>query len=496
MARKKTKRDNYLRELIFGNENSLFDVSGDSRNPLENDRRQGDSKGNRVFTVSELTSMIRTVLELNLPERILVRGEISNLSQPSSGHIYFTLKDEYSQINCVVWRSVNTKIKFSLEDGLAVIAGGRIDIYAPRGQYQLYVDLLKPAGLGELELAFRQLKEKLEKQGIFDPSHKIAPPKYPFTIAVITSPTGAAIRDIIRTLNLRWPIGRILIYPVQVQGEQAKYEISQAIKEINLYADELDIDVIILSRGGGSLEDLWAFNEEIVARSIYESHVPIITGIGHEIDVTIADLVADLRSATPTAAAQQATPKLEDIIQLLDKYYLRINNIIHKRLSSEKRHLQILTNRAMFRNAKMILAYYIQKLDETTQNMQRAITAKTTLTKNRLHRSELSLNKITPQVLLTRSSYKLENISSRLCAAMRTRYKTNTLKIEHLGKRLDNCDYRKVLKRGFAIVKNAENNKLITSVRQVKINGRIKTEFTDGVINSRVIENHEKDNKK
>ncbi len=525
MARKGTRRGNHLREIIFGNEKSLFELSNDSDDLREDDivrasadgvdnivddiadnnigdnnptankfrksSRQIDSEGKeeRIFTVSELTGLIRLALDVNLPERLLVSGEISNLSQPNSGHIYFTLKDEHAQINCVIWRSVSSKIKFSIEDGLAVIAGGRIDVYAPRGQYQLYVDMLKPAGVGELELAFRQLKEKLERQGLFDISHKLSVPEYPFTIAVITSPTGAAIRDIIRTLNLRWPVGRVLIYPVQVQGEQAKNEISKAIEEINLYADELDIDVIILARGGGSLEDLWAFNEEIVARAIYKSRVPIITGIGHEIDITIADLVADLRSATPTAAAQQATPKLEDVLNRLDKYVIRMRNVIDGKLYAENRHLKTLANRAIFRNPKMILSYYIQKLDETSQYLRQAIISRLTRTKSELNREELRLSKVSPNVLLTRSSLRLRHSGEKLISAMHARYDKNVLNMAHLRKRLENCDYRRVLKRGFAIVRDAENNGLITSAKQAKIDSQIETELADGVIKSRVIKN-------
>ncbi len=500
MARRRTKRNSNLRDIIFGDE-SLFDVSQELAECIPkttvDSKTQSESQNlreqKRIFTVSELTLMIRTALELNLPERLLVTGEISNLSQPSSGHIYFTLKDEYAQINCVVWRSISSKIKFSLENGIAVIAGGNIDIYAPRGQYQLYVDMLKPAGVGELELAFRQLKEKLEKQGLFDSSHKLPLPKYPFTIAIVTSLTGAAIRDIIRTLNLRWPIGRVLIYPVQVQGEQAKFEIAQAIKDVNLNADKLNIDLIILARGGGSLEDLWAFNEEIVARAIYESQLPIITGIGHEIDVTIADLVADLRSATPTAAAQLATPKLEDVLTQLNKYLMRMDNVVSQQIWTNKRHLRTLANRGIFRNPKMILAYYIQKLDETTQSLQKFIALSVTRARATLHSNELNLNKISPRILFTRSKYKLENLKDKLSSAMQSRYKTDTLNIEHLQKRLDNCDYRRVLKRGFAIVKKAENNKLITSVKQTKINERILTELSDGLITSKIIRKNDAD---
>ncbi len=481
MARRKR---NDLRKVIFGDEDSLFDLSDDGssksmREPIQQER---------IFTVSELTALVRSVLQNHLPERILVSGEISNLSQPDSGHIYFTLKDEYAQINCVIWRSVASKIKFSLEDGLAVIAGGSVDIYAPRGQYQLYVDMLKPAGIGELELAFRQLKEKLEKQGLFDSARKKPIPQYPFTIAVITSATGAAIRDIVRTLNLRWPIGKVLIYPVQVQGENAKYEIAQAIKDLNIYADDLNIDLIILARGGGSLEDLWAFNEEIVARAIYESELPIITGVGHEIDITIADLVADLRAATPTAAAQLATPKLTDILAKLDKYFARINNVIAKKYSSEARHLLMLANRPMFRNPVMLLAGYVQRLDESAQNLQKIIAEKIAESRNTIHSKELKFNRVSPQILLMRSQHRLENLGKSLSSALDLLYKTNSTKIDHFQKRLDNCDYRRVLKRGFAIVRKADDGKLLTSVSQAQINEEIATELSDGFIKSRIEE--------
>jgi len=466
-----------------------------------------------------------------MPESLHVVGEISNLCLAGSGHIYFTLKDSQSQINCVFWRSKANGLKFQLADGMAVVVRGSLDIYEPRGQYQLYVERITPHGVGELELAFRQLKEKLEKQGLFDPEHKKPLPSFPLTIAVVTSPTGAAIRDVLRTLELRWPVGRVLVYPVQVQGQDAAPQIAAALRTLNKNAKQLKLDVILLVRGGGSLEDLWAFNEEIVAQAIFDSKIPIVSGVGHEVDVTIADLVADHRAATPTAAAQAATPVLPDVMDEIRTYFHRLQGQTSQTLTIEKGRLQQLAGRGMFRHPVVILGPFVRHFDETTQRLIDAIKVIARTSRNQGHQAELKLGKIAPTVLVARAENQIGKLQQTLKYAMdayflqekgkfarqvtllnerspqmrivKGKYNLSTLEatlksftnkyaqtkslfLQTLEARLITCDYKQVLRRGFAIVRRAKDSKILASVESVTENETMISEFADGTVVSKV----------
>ena len=273
------------------------------------------NSGRYIYKVNELTSSVKIILEDSFPN-IWVEGEVSNFRNPSSaGHFYFTLKDSRSEIRCVFFKSHNEKIKFELKDGMHVIVCGRVSIYEARGVYQLNVTKMEPKGIGALQLAFEQLKEKLFKEGLFDESHKKSIPIVPNRIGIVTSPTGAAIKDMLHVLKRRFSNVEIIINPVKVQGDGAKEEIAEAIEDFNKL---INIDVLIVARGGGSLEDLWAFNEEIVARAIYNSKVPVISAVGHEIDWTISDFVADLRVPTPSVAAETVIASKNELIDRLD----------------------------------------------------------------------------------------------------------------------------------------------------------------------------------
>ena len=275
--------------------------------------------GRYIYTVSQLTSSIKIVLEDSF-QSIWIEGEVSNL-KASSGHFYFTLKDERSELKCVFFKSSNEKIKFEMKDGMQVLCSGRISIYEKRGVYQLYVAKIEPKGVGALQLAFEQLKEKLFKEGLFDKAHKKEIPILPEKIGIVTSITGAAIRDILHVLNKRFSNVEVIIYPVRVQGDEAREEIASAIDEFNRLKN---VDVMIVGRGGGSLEDLWAFNEEIVARAIYNSKIPVISAVGHEIDWTISDFVADMRAPTPSVAAEIVIVKKSELADRLDEIEKKI----------------------------------------------------------------------------------------------------------------------------------------------------------------------------
>jgi len=292
-----------------------------------------DSK--KVYSVTELTRKIKNILEQNF-SHVWVEGEVSNFLRHSSGHMYLSLKDENSALSCVFFRRENQKLKFEVENGMQVLALGRISVYEPRGQYQIYIESLEPQGLGALQLAFEQLKKKLDKEGLFDAARKKALPYLPQRIGVVTSPTGAAVRDIINVLSRRWPGIEILINPVKVQGAGSAEEIAQAIAEFNEYGK---IDTMIVGRGGGSLEDLWAFNEEVVARAIAASEIPIISAVGHEIDFTISDFVADLRAPTPSAAAELVVPRRDELQNTIENYKTRISQALLSGVNSTRQFL-------------------------------------------------------------------------------------------------------------------------------------------------------------
>lgn len=295
----------------------------------------------KILSITELTHNIKDHLEKAFAE-VWVEGEISNLRSPSSGHYYFSLKDEQSQLRAVLFRFMGRQLKCELADGMLVICRGRITIYEPRGDYQLIVDYIEPKGIGALQLAFEQLKEKLRAEGLFDPEHKRPLPMLPRRIGIVTSPTGAAIRDLLKVIGRRFPPMAILISPVRVQGEGSAQEIAQAINQLSQMSG---VDVIIVARGGGSLEDLWAFNEEIVARAIYQSALPVISAIGHEIDFTIADFVADLRAPTPSAAGELVVPEKAELVQRIRLLSDRLHNRVGYMLAMEKHQVLFLSKR-------------------------------------------------------------------------------------------------------------------------------------------------------
>ena len=294
-----------------------------------------------ILTVSELTQKVKTRLETDF-EEVWVEGEISNLRRPSSGHSYLTLKDEKSQIRAVIFRFMGRYLKFEPQDGMLVICRGKMSVYEPRGEYQLILDYMEPKGVGALQLAFEQLKEKLAREGLFATEHKKPLPYLPRKIGIVTSPTGAAVKDLLNVIGRRFPTMSILISPVKVQGEGSAQEIARAVDELNLVQG---IDVIIVARGGGSLEDLWSFNEECVARAIYRSSIPVVSAVGHEIDFTIADFVADLRAPTPSAAGELVVRDKGELVNFIESLSDRLRNRTLQILETEKKHSQLVMKR-------------------------------------------------------------------------------------------------------------------------------------------------------
>ena len=445
-----------------------------------NDGRGEDGAGRNVYTVSELNLEARALLEENFP-RIWVEGEISNLARPRSGHIYFSLKDDRCQLRCAMFRMHNRRIDFAPEDGQQVLAQGRISLYPERGDYQLIVQFLEEAGAGALRRAFEALKKRLAGEGLFDEEDKRPLPTLPRQIGVVTSPTGAALRDILSILARRFPAIPVLIYPVPVQGAGAAPEI---VRMLDVASERDECDVLILARGGGSLEDLWAFNEEAVARAIRRCRVPVVTGVGHEVDVTIADFAADRRAATPSAAAELVSPEVGEWRQQLGKGVQRLGRHAHRRIAEERRLLGALTRRLV--HPRRRLFDLSQGLDTMMARMARAARQVGTARRARLSTADARLRQRDPSQVLAghrgiwrQLTQRLRQGSDRYVLSQRTRLAGIVRALEAVGPRA-------TLDRGYAIVTRADDGTLVRAVGQVKAGEDIDTRLADGRLRSTV----------
>lgn len=405
------------------------------------------------LTVSQLTKYIKYKIDndINLRE-VYLKGEISNFKAHTRGHFYFTIKDEGSRINAVMFQSAASKVKFTPEDGMKILVTGRISVYEATGGYQIYVNEMTEDGVGNLYVAFEQLKKKLASEGLFADSHKKRIPKIPERVGVITAPTGAAIRDIISTINRRFPLTEIILLPSLVQGEGAKEDIVRQIKR----AEDYNLDVLIVGRGGGSIEDLWAFNEEIVARAIYECPIPVISAVGHEIDFTIADFVADLRAPTPTGAAEIAVPNKSDVLNYINQLNLRCKKAMTTVLELKKKKLDSLKNHYILNNPLDLYSAKIQKLDYLTESLvknYKVIIDKEKLKLNNIKTKPLFSN---PLVILDKTKQKYTLLLSKLNA----------------------LSPLKTLERGYSIIKL--NDKAVTSIKDLQKDDLINIELKDG----------------
>jgi exodeoxyribonuclease VII large subunit len=354
--------------------------------------------GIKVLSVGELTRDVKMLMEEAFPA-VWVSGEISNISRPSSGHVYLTLKDSEAQLRAVLWRSSAKGVRFQLQDGLEVIARGRISVYAARGEYQLVIDHLQPKGMGALELALRQLREKLLGLGYFAQERKKPLPRFPKRVALITSPSGAAVRDILEVLGRRWPALEVWICPVRVQGDGAGREIAAALARVNRLGQ---IDVIIIGRGGGSTEDLWAFNEECVAHALFHSQIPVVSAVGHEIDLTIADQVADRRALTPSEAAELVTPHREELLERLSATEAQLRKLLLQRLEFARRRLDEISQCRVFRLPFERLHEHERRLDDYDDRLRRAVRQHLRQANERLASHAARLETLSPLNVLSR----------------------------------------------------------------------------------------------
>ncbi len=384
-----------------------------------------------TLTVSEITNIIKLTLEEGFSEVNIV-GEISNFKAHVSGHWYFTLKDSGAQISCTMWRGINNYVFFTPQDGMKVILSGRITVYPPRGSYQIDVRSMKPAGVGELQEAFEKLKQKLSAEGLFDAEHKKPLPKFPSKIGIVTAIDGAAFQDMKSIASRRYPLAELIIASCKVQGDGAAQEI---VKSIELLNSRNDIDVIIIGRGGGSLEDLWAFNEEIVARAVYKSRIPIVSAVGHEIDFTISDFVADLRAATPSAAMELITPNKNELFAFIDEFSY----------------------------------YFTQKISEIITDYKEDITQITSSYGFRL-----------PQDVIRNKAQFLDNVVYRFQNSFVNKIMFNKTRLDFIHSKIESYNVDNTLKRGFVLVR--QNDKLISRVKNLKHNVDVNLKFYDGEV--------------
>lgn len=413
----------------------------------------------KYLTVSAVTRYLKAKFDIdeNL-QTVYLKGEISNFKAHTSGHFYFSLKDENSKINAIMFRSNASKVIFKPADGMKVLVTGRISVYEAMGSYQIYVDEMLEDGVGNLYIAFEQLKKKLQAEGLFDEAHKKPIPRIPKRVGIVTASTGAAIRDIMTTIKRRFPICETILFPTLVQGENAKDDIVRNIKR----AEDYDLDVLIVGRGGGSIEDLWPFNEEVVARAIYDCKIPVISAVGHEVDFTIADFVADLRAPTPTAAAELAVPNMSDLKKHIDQLSIRLNEAIYKKVNYLKLYLDSVKNSFVIKNPGVMFENKKQNLDLMNTKLNELMLGKVDKLKNELEKIKKSYVLTNPKLL----------------------YKDNVVCLKNIIDKLELLNPLNILSRGYSIT--YMNDKALKSVKEVKKGDILKVKLYDGMLEAKV----------
>jgi len=435
-----------------------------------------------VITVTQLNRATSQLLAEHFLS-VLVEGEISNLSTPASGHMYFSLKDANAQVRCAMFRTQQRGLAFKPENGKQVIVKAQVSLYEPRGDYQLIVEHIEEAGDGALRRAFDALKQKLLEQGLFEPAHKQALPVLPKAIGVITSPSGAAIRDILTVLKRRFATIPVIIYPVSVQGDNAKHEIAKAIDIVNRHKQ---CDVIILGRGGGSLEDLWAFNEELVARAIYASQIPIISGIGHETDFTIADFVADLRAATPSAAAEHASPDLQQWLSRFSYLETRLQQQLQRKLNQKQQTLDWLTKRLQQQHPGQKLAGNARRMDELEARLNQAMHTKLRHMAGMIEAKTAKLWQHNPAVTINSLKQRQDYLTNRLVLATGHKLRQLKQRLLNSSQTLNAVSPLATLSRGYAMTINPASGEIIRSTEQLKPGDIVQTRLAQGRFTSQV----------
>ena len=435
----------------------------------------------QIYTVSELNRAAKLALEDYLGT-VWIAGEISNLARPGSGHLYFSLKDADAQVRCAMFRGANRSLRFIPKDGVQVILRARASVYQARGEYQLIVEHMEPAGEGLLRRQFEELKARLADEGLFDDAQKSPLPELPTRIGLITSPTGAAVRDILHILARRFPAIPVVIYPVQVQGEQAKFDIAKALETA---AERNECDVLIVGRGGGSLEDLWAFNEEIVARAVHACPIPVISAVGHEVDFTITDLVADLRAPTPSGAAELVVPDRRAWLDTTGSLRDRATRAIGQAIGRYRESMLQLDGRLQRCNPILLLEQTAQRLDELTTRTGRALQQRIRMERLRLNNVMARLNTANPQSRLNDHKRTLAEKNLRLANAIHTAIERDRSRLAVMAAGLQAVSPLDTLQRGYAIIENSAGH-LVRSTKDIKEKDGITGRLTDGCFRATV----------
>lgn len=456
------------------------------------------------ITVSALNNYLKRKFEADVHlDHVFLKGEISNCKLHSRGHLYFSLKDETSVINAIMFATNASSLNFEPKEGTKVFAEGKVTVYEASGKYQIIITKMQPDGIGELFIAYEKLKKELEKEGLFAKEHKRTLPKYPRKIGIITAPTGAAIRDILSTIKRRYPICETILFPALVQGETARFSIVDNINK----AQEYDLDLLIVGRGGGSIEDLWAFNEECVARAIYSSKVPVISAVGHEVDFTIADFVADLRAPTPTGAAEMAVPNMSDVFNLIENYKIRLRENVNNKILLCSRQLESVKNSYVLKNPLSIYEVKEQKLSSIIDKLSDFMNVKIELYKNKLNSLTSAYVLKNPLAFYEKDKSKIENFTERLNLSVLANIDKYKNQLSHVIKnkvlispdsilttkyrdyelllnKLDLLNPLAVLKKGYSVT--TINNKAIHSSAEVKKGDSIEIILELGKINAEV----------
>lgn len=435
-----------------------------------------DISGNQrdIYNVTRLNREVRAVLEGSFPS-IWLQGEISNFACPASGHMYLSLKDIHSQVRCAMFKNKNRFLKFEPENGVEVLVRANVSLYEGRGEFQLIIEYMELAGEGGLQRAYEALKQKLFEEGLFDEAHKQPLPHMPQTIGIITSSTGAAIRDILSVLKRRFPAGKIIIYPVVVQGEGAAEQITTMLKTVK---KRNECDVLILSRGGGSIEDLWAFNNEALARAIFDCSLPVVSGIGHEIDFTIADFVVDQRAATPSAAAELVSPDQLHITQTVSRQQSRLIQILQGQFNTLKQNISHLEKRMPHPATR--LENNAQKLDALYARMEHLIKSTVTQRRNRLHDQLITINKHSPLQRLQFYFERYEQMNRRLHQATNHLRKNLDSQLQTVARALNTVSPLATLNRGYAIVQKYDNQQIVRDAGQLVSGDEVLARFSQG----------------
>lgn len=429
----------------------------------------------KYLKITELNNYIKTMFDENsFLRKIYLKGEISNFKNHTRGHLYFTLKDDTSRISAVMFYNNALSLSFKPEDGMNVLVEGRISCYPAQGTYQIYVEKMEMDGLGNLYIEYEKLKKKLAQEGLFDQKYKKQIPKFPTKIGIITASTGAAIRDILSTIKRRYPICETILFPSLVQGAQAAPDIVKQIKKANEY----DLDVIICGRGGGSIEDLWAFNEEIVARAIFESRIPIISAVGHEVDFTIADFVADLRAPTPTGAAEMAVPTKLDIINLIEEKKIRLNTCVQNEIKNRTLKIKNLEDSFVLKNPMSLYEVKEQKLDTLFESLNKNISLKLNDIKNKLNVIENSYILRNPLTIYDSIKNDLNNYTLKLNTMIKQILDTKTHRYEITTNTLKLVNPLNILDKGYSLVTINEN--VIKTSDEVNVNDELKIKLSKG----------------